>query len=120
MGPQGFDEPAAPTTSTVWPICFAVGVAVLLVGPRRARRRSRVVAVPRRPDPMSIHELEISWAMTAGERRRVRWELIACEEVKGVFLTARDDVLAVLYGGERRGFEELARTLAPEASETVR
>jgi Rieske Fe-S protein len=32
MGPQRFDEPAAPTTATVWPICFAVGVAVLLVG----------------------------------------------------------------------------------------
>jgi Rieske Fe-S protein len=32
MGPQRFDEPAAATTATVWPICFAVGVAVLLVG----------------------------------------------------------------------------------------
>jgi hypothetical protein len=69
---------------------------------------------------MSIYELDISWAMTASERRRLHWELIACEEVRGVFLTARDDVLAVLYGGERRGFEELTRTLAPETSETVR
>jgi hypothetical protein len=69
---------------------------------------------------MSIHELDISWALTATERRRVRWELIACEEVKGVFLTARDDVLAVLYSGERRGFEALARTLGSESSRTLR
>jgi hypothetical protein len=68
---------------------------------------------------MSIHELDISWAMTASERRRLQWELIACDEVSGVFLTARDDVLAVLYSGERRGFEELARTLAPQPSETL-
>jgi Rieske Fe-S protein len=32
MGSRRFDEPAAVTTATVWPICFAVGVAVLLVG----------------------------------------------------------------------------------------
>jgi hypothetical protein len=68
---------------------------------------------------MSIYELDISWAMTAGERRRLHWELTAADEVSGVFLTARDDVLAVLYNGERRGFEELARTLAVEASEAV-
>jgi hypothetical protein len=68
---------------------------------------------------MSIHELDISWAMTASERRRLHWELTVCEAVSGVFLTARDDVLAVLYSGERRGFEELARTLT-EASETAR
>jgi Rieske Fe-S protein len=88
--------------------------------PRRACQRSRVVAVPGRPDPMSIYELDISWALTAGEARRLRWELIACEEVKGVFLTARDDVLAVLYGGEHRGFEELTRALAPQSSGTPR
>jgi hypothetical protein len=68
---------------------------------------------------MSIHELDISWAMTASERRRLHWELMACDEVSGVFLTAHDDVLAVLYSGERGGFEALARTLAPESSETV-
>jgi hypothetical protein len=68
---------------------------------------------------MSIYELDISWAMTATERRRLRWELTAADEVSGVFLTARDDVLAVLYRGERRGFEELARTLAAESSEAV-
>jgi hypothetical protein len=69
---------------------------------------------------MSIHELDISWAMTASERRRLDWELMACDEVSGVFLTARDDVLAVLYSGERGGFEALAQTLAPKSSEPVR
>jgi hypothetical protein len=68
---------------------------------------------------MSIYELDISWAMTASERRHVRWELTAADEVSGVFLTARDDVLAVLYTGERGGFDELARTLAPESLETT-
>jgi hypothetical protein len=52
--------------------------------------------------------------MTASERRRVRWELTAADEVSGVFLTARDDVLAVLFNGDRGGFDALARTLAPE------
>jgi hypothetical protein len=68
---------------------------------------------------MSINELDISGAMTASERRRVRWELTAADEVSGVFLTARDDVLAVLYTGERGGFDELERTLAPESLKTT-
>jgi hypothetical protein len=68
---------------------------------------------------MSVYELDISWATSASERRRLRWELIASDEVKGVFLTARDDVLAVLYKGERRGFEALARALAPELLEAA-
>ena len=32
MGAQRFDDPATSTAATAWPICFAVGVAVLLVG----------------------------------------------------------------------------------------
>jgi len=68
---------------------------------------------------MSIYELDISWALTASERRRLHWELIASDEVSCVFL-ARDDVLAVLYGGDRRGFEALARRLEPEPLEAVR
>jgi hypothetical protein len=68
---------------------------------------------------MSVYELDISWATSASERRRLRWELIASDEVKGVFLTARDDVLAVLYKGNRREFEALARTLAPEPLEAT-
>jgi hypothetical protein len=66
---------------------------------------------------MSVYELDISWATSASERRRLRWELIASDEVKGVFLTARDDALADLYKGNRREFEALARTLAPEPLE---
>ena len=63
---------------------------------------------------MSIYELDISWAITATERRRLRWDLIACDEVSGVFLTARDDVLAVLFNGDRGGFDLFARRLAPD------
>ncbi len=62
---------------------------------------------------MSVYELDISWTITATERRHLRWELIACDEVSGVFLTARDDVLAVLFNGDRGGFDALARRLAP-------
>jgi hypothetical protein len=68
---------------------------------------------------MSVYELDISWATSTSDRRRLRWELIASDEVKGVFLTARDDVLAVLYKGNRREFEALARTLAPEPLEAT-
>jgi hypothetical protein len=68
---------------------------------------------------MSVYELDISWATSASDRCRLRWELTAADEVKGVFLTARDDVLAVLYKGNRREFEALARTLAPEPLEAT-
>jgi hypothetical protein len=63
---------------------------------------------------MSIYELDIGWATTASERRYLHWMLVACDEVGGVFLTARDDVLAVLFNGDRGGFDALARTLSPE------
>jgi hypothetical protein len=68
---------------------------------------------------MNIYELDISWAITANERRRLRWELTASEEVGGVFLTARDDTLAVLYKSDRGGFEALVRTLVPGSLETL-
>ena len=68
---------------------------------------------------MSIYELDISWATTASERRRLQWQLIVSDEVSGVFLTARDDVLAVLFTGDGKGFEALARTLAPETLGTA-
>jgi hypothetical protein len=64
---------------------------------------------------MSIYELEIGWAQTAGERRYLHWELLACEEVRGVFQTACDDVLAVIFSGDRLDFRAWARSLAPEA-----
>ena len=62
---------------------------------------------------MSIYELDVSWAITADERRQLRWELLACEWVRGVFLTAREDVLAVLFNGDRLDFDSWARTLEP-------
>ena len=60
---------------------------------------------------MSIHELDVSWAITANDRRHLRWELLACERVRGVFLTARADVLAVLFNGDRLDFDSWARAL---------
>ena len=63
-----------------------------------------------------LYELEIGWAETTGERRQLRWELLACDEVRGVFTTARDDVLAVLFSGDRGRFRAWARSLAPEAA----
>ena len=62
---------------------------------------------------MSIYELAISWAETAAERRSVRSELPACDEVLGVFLTPRDDELAVLFDGAPREFHAWASRLAP-------
>jgi hypothetical protein len=69
---------------------------------------------------MSIHELDISWATTARERRLLRWDLLAAVDVAGVFLTARDDVLAVLWRADRPGFEKLARSLGPVWQEEER
>lgn len=60
---------------------------------------------------MSIYELDISWAHTANERRHLHWELLASERVSAVFVTARDDVLAVLFRGDRREFDAWSRTL---------
>jgi hypothetical protein len=66
---------------------------------------------------MSIYELNISWATSARELRRLRWELTAAEEVSGVFVTSREDVLAVMYTGARAGFDALAITLEQGALE---
>jgi hypothetical protein len=63
---------------------------------------------------MSIFELDVSWEITASERRYLRWELLACEQVRGVFLTAREDVFAVLFNGDRLDFNSWARTLEPD------
>jgi hypothetical protein len=68
---------------------------------------------------MTIYELDISRAMTANERRSLQWELTASEDVTGVFLTARDGVLAVLFSADRRSFDALARTLAPQTTATT-
>ena len=63
---------------------------------------------------MSIYQLDIGWAVTANQRRNLHWELLACEEIRGVFPTARDDVLAVLFNGDRGGFDVFGRRLAPD------
>jgi hypothetical protein len=65
---------------------------------------------------MSLFELEIGWAKTANERRHLRWELLACDEVRAVFDTAGDDTLAVLFDGGRRDFQDWARAIAPEVA----
>jgi len=62
---------------------------------------------------MNIYELDIAWVATANEWSYLRWELLACAEVVGVFSSARDDVLAVLFSGDRDRFHTWARSLAP-------
>ena len=62
---------------------------------------------------MSLYELAIGWPATAARRRSLDWELLACDEVVGVFPAPREDVLVVLFDGEPRKFHEWARTLAP-------
>ena len=63
---------------------------------------------------MSVFELDISWAATACERRSLQWALVAGDQVRGVFVTARDDVLAVLFDGDRWTFDSFIRTLQPD------
>jgi hypothetical protein len=60
---------------------------------------------------MNIYELDISWATTANERRQLHWELLGSERVLAVFLTTSEDVLAVLFAGDRRDFDTWSRTL---------
>jgi hypothetical protein len=63
---------------------------------------------------VSVFELDISWAATARERRSLQWALVAGDQVRGVFVTARDDVLAVLFDGDRWTFDSFIRTLQPD------
>ena len=65
---------------------------------------------------MSIFELEIGWAETAKAWSHLRWELLTCDEVCGVFHTARHGVLAVLFSGDRDRFHAWARSLARPAT----
>jgi hypothetical protein len=68
---------------------------------------------------VSIYELDIGWAASANARRYVQWELLACDDVRGVFSTTRVDVLAVLFSGGRLEFREFARSLAPDTFSTT-
>jgi len=61
---------------------------------------------------MSIYMLDTSWATSADDLRHLNWELLASDEVYGVFLTAHDDRLAVLFSGDRRGFDEFESDLS--------
>jgi hypothetical protein len=65
---------------------------------------------------MSLYELETGWARTANQRRYLLWELLACEEVHGVFLTSRDEVLAVLFDGGPREYRDWASAVAPQVA----
>jgi hypothetical protein len=60
---------------------------------------------------MNIYELDISCATTTNERRYLHWELLASERVRAVVVTGRDDVLAILFAGDRRDFDTWSRTL---------
>jgi hypothetical protein len=68
---------------------------------------------------VSVYELDISWAATASERRRLHWELLACEKVLGVFMTAREETVAVLFDGDRLGFSSWANALEPRPQEAL-
>jgi hypothetical protein len=63
---------------------------------------------------MTIGELDTSWARTTDSRNYLRWELIACDEICGVFANDQDDVLDVLFDGDGREFAEFASTLVLE------
>jgi hypothetical protein len=61
---------------------------------------------------MSLYELEVGWAETSKERRYLDWELLACEEVLGVFPAPREGALVVLFAGEPWDFREWASSVA--------
>jgi hypothetical protein len=65
---------------------------------------------------MNVYELEIGWVETANQRRYLDWELLACDEIRGVFGTAREDVLAVLFSGDGLDFRTWACSLAKGAA----
>jgi hypothetical protein len=60
---------------------------------------------------VTICELETGWAASENERRYLHWELLACDEIRGVFQTDREHTLAVLYDGDRFGFRTWADSL---------
>jgi hypothetical protein len=64
---------------------------------------------------MSICRREIGWAATANQQRHLDWELLACDEVRGVFPAARDDTLLVLFSVDQLAFRTSARSLVEEA-----
>ena len=63
---------------------------------------------------MTLHELYAGWAVSENERHYLRWELLACDEVIGVFPTTRPDMLAVLFDGDRLAFHAWAAHLTDQ------
>jgi hypothetical protein len=61
---------------------------------------------------VTVYELDIRWVATENQRRYLYWELLACDEVRGVFQTDREHTLAVLYDGDRFDFRTWADSLA--------
>jgi len=61
---------------------------------------------------VTLHKLDIAWVATANERRYLHWELLACDDVRGVFQTDREHTLAVLYDGDRFDFRIWADSLS--------
>jgi hypothetical protein len=70
------------------------------------------MALSDRPVLVSIYELDVGWAAGENDRRYLRWELLACDAVRGVFRTDREHRLAVLYDGDRFDFRTWADSLA--------
>ena len=66
---------------------------------------------------MTLCDLDTSLVLTHWERNYLLWELLACDEVRGVFLTTQADVLTVLSDADRPDFEEWASTLVPDGEE---
>jgi hypothetical protein len=62
---------------------------------------------------MRLYQLDISWAASAQELTALRCNSRAATRVGGVFLTGREDTLAVLYAGSSHDFDRWARTLEP-------
>jgi hypothetical protein len=60
---------------------------------------------------MGIFMLDTSRATTADAQRHLRWELLASDEVLGVFPAERDDALAVVFSGDRGAFRTWARAV---------
>jgi hypothetical protein len=65
---------------------------------------------------MSIYEVDIGWAGSENARRFVHWELLACEEILGVFASAREHTLVVLFDGDTHRFRDWVRSFAPEVA----
>jgi hypothetical protein len=112
---------------TITPLGAAVallsGVGLCFGTDRRTRAISRGpaylpnnVALPDRAVPMSLYELDVSWAITANEQRHLLLKLLACERVRAVFPTPRQNVVAVLFSDDRGGFSEWEQSLEPEAA----